>query len=45
MTLEYALKQNNINPKKDLKIDTSIAFASMAGTFIGGTGIKAKVLE
>lgn len=38
MTLEYALKQNNINPKKDLKIDTSIAFASMAGAFIGGTG-------
>lgn len=38
MTLEYALKQNNIDPKKDLTIDTSIEFASMAGAFIGGTG-------
>ena len=38
MTLEYALKQNGINPKKDVKIDTSVAFASMAGAFIGGTG-------
>lgn len=38
MTLEYVLKQNNINPKKDLIIDTSIDFASMAGAFIGGTG-------
>ena len=38
MTLEYILKQNNINPKKDLTIDTSIEFASMAGAFIGGTG-------
>lgn len=25
-------------PKKDLNIDTSVAFASMAGTFIGGNG-------
>ncbi len=38
MTLEYALKQNGINPKTDLTIDTSIDFASMAGAFIGGTG-------
>lgn len=38
MTLEYILKQNGINPKKDLTIDTSIDFASMAGAFIGGTG-------
>lgn len=38
MTLEYALKQNGINPKKDLTIDTSIDFASMAGAFIGGLG-------
>lgn len=38
MTLEYTLKQNNINPKKDLTIDTSIAFAAMSGAFIGGTG-------
>lgn len=38
MTLEWALSQNGINPKEDVTIDTSIAFASMSGAFIGGTG-------
>ena len=38
MTLEWVLKQNGIDPKSDLTIDTSIQFASMAGAFIGGTG-------
>ena len=38
MTLEWALKENGINPKSDVNIDTSIAFASMAGAFISGTG-------
>lgn len=38
MTFEWALKQNGIDPKDDLAIDTSIAFASMAGAFIGGNG-------
>lgn len=38
MTLEWALKENGINPKTDLNIDTSIAFAAMQGAFIGGTG-------
>lgn len=38
MTFEYTLKENGIDPKNDLNIDTSIAFASMAGAFIGGTG-------
>ncbi len=38
MTFEWALKQNGIDPKKDLTIDTSVAFASMAGSFIGGNG-------
>lgn len=38
MTFEYTLKENEINPKTDLTIDTSIAFASMLGAFIGGTG-------
>ena len=37
MTFEYTLKENEINPKTDLTIDTSIAFASMSGAFIGGT--------
>lgn len=38
MTFEWALRENGIDPKKDLTIDTSIAFASMAGSFIGGNG-------
>ena len=33
-----SLKQNGIDPKKDLIIDTSIAFNAMSGAFIGGTG-------
>ena len=37
MTLEYILNKNNIR-KEELTIDTSIAFASMQGAFIGGTG-------
>lgn len=38
MTLEYVLKENGINPNKDVKINTSIDFASMGGAFIGGEG-------
>ena len=38
MTFEWSLRENGIDPKKDLTIDTSIAFASMQGAFIGGTG-------
>ncbi len=38
MTFEWALRQNGIDPKKDLSIDTSIAFSAMEGAFIGGTG-------
>lgn len=38
MTLEYILKQNGIDPRNDVNIDTSIAFAAMSGAFIGGTG-------
>ena len=38
MTLEYTLKENGIDPKKDLTIDTSIAFSATSGAFIGGTG-------
>lgn len=44
MTLEYALKQNGIDISK-LDIDTSIAFASMEGTFIGGTGDYVTLFE
>lgn len=38
MTFEWGLRQNGIDPNKDLTIDTSIAFAAMQGAFIGGTG-------
>ena len=38
MTLEYALKQNGIDPKIDVRIDTSVEFAAMGGAFIGGQG-------
>ena len=36
MSFEWALKQNGIDPKKDVTIDTSIAFPAMEGAFIGG---------
>jgi len=45
MTLEWTLTENGINPKDDLTIDTSIAFASMAGAFIGGTGDFVSLFE
>ncbi|MBR5370017.1 MAG: ABC transporter substrate-binding protein [Bacilli bacterium] len=38
MTFEYALKQNGIDPRNDLDIDTSIAFPAMGGAFISGQG-------
>lgn len=38
MTFEWALRENGIDPKNDLSIDTSIAFAAMEGAFIGGNG-------
>lgn len=38
MTFEWALRQNGIDPKKDLTIDTSVAFPAMEGAFIGGNG-------
>lgn len=37
MTLEYTLKENNIN-LDDLTIDTSVEFSNMASAFISGTG-------
>ena len=38
MNFEWALRQNGIDPKKDLTIDTSVAFSAMEGAFIGGNG-------
>ena len=45
MTLEWVLKENGINPEKDLKIDTSVAFAAMGGSFIGGNGDYVSLFE
>ena len=36
MTFEWGLRENGIDPKKDLTIDTSVDFAAMEGAFIGG---------
>lgn len=36
MTFEYVLRQNGMDPKADLTIDTSVEFAAMGGAFIGG---------
>ena len=36
MTFEYVLRQNGMDPKTDLTIDTSVEFAAMSGAFIGG---------
>ena len=44
MTLAYTLKESDIN-LDDLNFDTSIAFASMSGAFIGGTGDYVALFE
>lgn len=41
MVFEYILKQNNIDPQKDVKIDQSIDFGATAAAFSGGQGILA----
>ena len=38
MTFEWALRENGIDPKMDVDIDTSVAFAAMSSAFIGGQG-------
>lgn len=38
MTLEWALSDAGIDPKRDVNIDTSVAFSAMSSAFIGGTG-------
>ena len=45
MTLKYAIKQNGIDPDKELILDTSVAFAAMSGTFIGGHGDFVSLFE
>ena len=44
MTLEWTLMENGIN-LDDVSIDTSIAFASMGGAFIGGEGDYVSLFE
>ena len=44
MTLEYALNKNGIK-SSDVKLDTSIDFASTSGAFIGGTGDYVALFE
>ena len=44
MTLEYTLMENGVDIK-DLNFDTSVAFASMSGAFIGGTGDYVALFE
>ena len=38
MTLEWALSDAGVDPKRDVNIDTSVAFSAMSSAFIGGTG-------
>ena len=38
MTLEWVLKKHGLNPRKDVKIDTSIPFADMKSEFLSGKG-------
>lgn len=45
MTLEMALRENGIDPRNDLTIDTSITFAAMQGAFVGGTGDFVSLFE
>ena len=45
MTLEWVLREHGIDPKNDLNIDTSVAFAAMGGAFIGGQGDFVSLFE
>lgn len=45
MTLEWALRQYDIDPVHDVNIDTSVAFAAMGGAFIGGQGDFVSLFE
>lgn len=45
MSLEWVLKENGIDPIKDMNMDTSIQFAALAGAFKGGTGDYVSLFE
>lgn len=45
MTLEYVLRNNGLDPAKDLILDDSIKFDLMAGAFTGGTADYVTLFE
>ena len=45
MTFEWALKEDGIDPKVDVNVDTSVAFSAMSGSFIGGNGDFVNLFE
>lgn len=45
MTLEWILRENGIDPDKDVTIDTSISFSAMGGSFISGIGDFVSLFE
>ncbi len=45
MTLEWALREHGIDPKKDVNIDTSVEFAAMSGAFLAGNGDFVSLFE
>ncbi len=45
MCLEWAIKKNGLDPKSDINIDTSVEFAAMSGSFIGGNGDYVSLFE
>ena len=45
MTLEWILRENGIDPNKDVTIDTSISFSAMGGSFISGIGDYVSLFE
>ena len=45
MTLEYVLRKNGIDPKKDLVLDDSIKFDLMAGAFASGNADYVTLFE
>ena len=45
MTFEWVLREHGIDPKKDLNIDTSIAFPAMEGAFVSGIGDYVTLFE
>ena len=45
MTLEYVIRQHNMNPAEDLVLDDSIQFSLMAGAFAGGNAEYVSLFE